>query len=68
MAWAREFFFLMALGDDDLPGRFDKPIWAAVLVVLAPGRAVPVPLLSPGPLARARPKPRAAADPASELA
>ena len=35
-AWAREFHFLMGLADDDLPGRFDKPIWAFVLIGLAP--------------------------------
>ena len=35
-AWVREFLFLMNLRDDDLPGRFDKPIWAGVLIVLAP--------------------------------
>src|SRR5258707_10348541 len=35
-AWVREFQFLMALRDDDLPGRFDKPIWAFVLIALAP--------------------------------
>lgn len=34
--WAREFGFLMNLRDDNLPGRFDKPIWAALLVVLPP--------------------------------
>jgi len=34
--WRREFVFLMSLRDDDFPGRFDKPIWAAVLVALAP--------------------------------
>jgi hypothetical protein len=34
--WVREFLFLMALRDEDLPGRFDKPIWAAVLIVLPP--------------------------------
>ena len=60
-AWVREFQFLMALGDDDLPGRFDKPIWAFVLIGLAAVRPLPVPLLSPGPLARARgPSPRPA--------
>jgi hypothetical protein len=35
-AWLREFQFLMTLKDDDLPGRFDKPIWAFVLIGLAP--------------------------------
>lgn len=34
--WVREFLFLMALRDEDLPGRFDKPIWAAVLILLPP--------------------------------
>ena len=36
VAWVREFLYLMALRDEDLPGRFDKPIWAAVLIFLAP--------------------------------
>jgi len=35
-AWRREFLFLMSLRDDAFPGRFDKPIWAATLVLLAP--------------------------------
>jgi hypothetical protein len=34
--WCREFLFLMGLRDDDLPGRFDKPIWAALLIALPP--------------------------------
>ena len=34
--WVREFLFLMALRDEDLPGRFDKPIWAMLLIVLPP--------------------------------
>jgi hypothetical protein len=36
VSWVREFRFLMALRDDDLPGRFDKPIWAALLIALPP--------------------------------
>ena len=36
MAWSREALFLMALRDDDLPGRFDKPIWAFFLVATPP--------------------------------
>ena len=36
VAWVREFLFLMSLRDEDLPGRFDKPIWAFLLIVLAP--------------------------------
>jgi hypothetical protein len=35
-AWVHEFRFLMALGDDDFPGRFDKPIWAALMVLAPP--------------------------------
>ena len=35
-AWTREFSFLMSLRDEDLPGRFDKPIWVAILFFLAP--------------------------------
>jgi hypothetical protein len=34
--WAREFYFLMDLRDDDLPGRFDKPVWALTLIAFAP--------------------------------
>jgi len=34
--WQREFQFLMSLRDDDFPGRFDKPIWAVLLITLAP--------------------------------
>ena len=34
--WRKEFVFLMGLKDEDLPGRHDKLIWAAVLLVLAP--------------------------------
>jgi hypothetical protein len=36
VAWLREFSFLMRLGDDAFPGRFDKPIWAALLILLPP--------------------------------
>ena len=25
--WCREFIFMMALGDSDYTGRFDKPLW-----------------------------------------
>lgn len=34
--WAIEFSFLMGLRDVDFPGRYDKPIWAAMLVFLGP--------------------------------
>jgi hypothetical protein len=34
--WFREFLFLMALGDSDLPGSHDKLIWAAAMFVLPP--------------------------------
>jgi hypothetical protein len=34
--WRDEFVFLMGLRDDDLPGRHDKLMWAALLLVLAP--------------------------------
>ena len=36
LAWFREFAFLMRLADDDLPGRYDKPIWAFLLIALPP--------------------------------
>jgi len=35
-AWRREVLFLMSLRDHDFPGRFDKPIWATLLIGLAP--------------------------------
>jgi hypothetical protein len=64
-AWVREFQFLMALGDDDLPGRFDKPIWALVLIGLAP---IGLFLFRSYRLAHwPEPKPKPAASPASEL-
>ncbi len=34
--WVRELLVLMALRDDELPGRFDKPIWALLLIALPP--------------------------------
>jgi hypothetical protein len=34
--WRDEFVFLMGLGDGDLPGRHDRLIWAAMLLLLAP--------------------------------
>jgi hypothetical protein len=34
--WVREFYFLMDLRDDDLPGRFDKPVWAFLMIAFAP--------------------------------
>jgi hypothetical protein len=34
--WVHEFWSLMALRDDDFPGRFDKLVWAALLVLVAP--------------------------------
>jgi hypothetical protein len=35
-AWSRQFRYLMALGEDAFPGRFDKPIWALLMIVLPP--------------------------------
>lgn len=35
-AWRNEFLFLMALRDEDLPGRYDKLIWTLVLVMIPP--------------------------------
>jgi hypothetical protein len=34
--WQKELVFLMGLRDGDLPGRYDKLIWAAVLMAFAP--------------------------------
>ena len=35
-AWRYEFIGLMNRPDDSFPGRFDKPIWAALMVFLPP--------------------------------
>ncbi|MGE3821003.1 MAG: hypothetical protein AB7I30_16445 [Isosphaeraceae bacterium] len=35
-AWGREFLFLMTVDDAEFPGRFDKAIWALVMIVLPP--------------------------------
>jgi len=35
-AWAREFLALMRLGDHDFPGRHDKLVWAALLILAPP--------------------------------
>jgi len=36
LAWLHEFTFLMRLNDEVFPGRFDKLIWALLLIVLPP--------------------------------
>jgi len=35
-AWGRDFVFVMVRRDDEFPGRFDKVIWAALLIALPP--------------------------------
>ena len=35
-AWIREFSFLMALRDEDFPGRSDKLVWVILLTVMVP--------------------------------
>ncbi len=35
-AWRREFGLLMDLDDGAFPGRFDKVIWAALMMLLPP--------------------------------
>jgi drug/metabolite transporter (DMT)-like permease len=34
--WQREFVFLMGLRDDDFPGRRDKLVWVAIVLLMAP--------------------------------
>jgi len=34
--WRREFVFLMGRRDEEFPGQFDKLIWAAFLIMMAP--------------------------------
>jgi hypothetical protein len=68
ITWVREFLFLMSLRDEDLPGRFDKPIWAFVLIGLAP---LGLFLFRSHRLAHwpePEPKPRVASNAARELA
>jgi len=36
LAWLRQFAFLMQLDDNAFPGRFDKPIWAFLMIVVPP--------------------------------
>lgn len=36
LTWLDEFVWLMSQPDEVFPGRFDKPIWALVLVALPP--------------------------------
>ncbi len=36
LAWVHEFVFLMRLGDEAFPGRQDKLVWAALMIVLPP--------------------------------
>ncbi len=60
--WFRELLFLMALRDDELPGRFDKPIWAFLLIALPPVgliafRCHRAAHLRPEPSPLAKPKP-----------
>jgi len=39
--WIYEFVLLMLMSDDRFPGRFDKPIWAAILLIgFVPGAVV----------------------------
>src|SRR3954454_18763394 len=35
-AWRHEFVFLMSLRDDELPGRNDKLVWTALMILLPP--------------------------------
>ena len=57
--WCNEFVFLMGLRDDDFPGRNDKLIWAVVLAGLRADQRLVLPVVSPGPLARAQVRARA---------
>jgi len=38
--WVREFAGMMAISDDAFPGRLDKPIWAAAMLLLPPVGAI----------------------------
>jgi len=31
--WARQVLSLMSMKDEDFPGRYDKPIWAALMIL-----------------------------------
>ena len=68
VAWVREFLFLMSLRDEDLPGRFDKPIWAFLLVFLAPAGLILFRTHRMAHWPEPEPKPRVVSDAARELA
>jgi hypothetical protein len=36
ITWVRDFAYLMTQPDSAFPGRYDKPIWAFLLIVLPP--------------------------------
>lgn len=36
LVWARELGVLMQAGDDAFPGRFDKPLWVLLFLVVPP--------------------------------
>lgn len=36
LAWLHEFILLMRLPDEAFPGRFDKLVWASLLILLPP--------------------------------
>ena len=40
LVWARELGALMQAGDDAFPGRFDKPLWVLLFLVVPPGGVV----------------------------
>ena len=33
--WCKEFIFMMALGDSDYPGRYDKTLWFITFFILS---------------------------------
>ena len=40
LGWLHEFLFLMGLGDESFPARFDKLIWVALFLFLPPVGAI----------------------------
>ena len=33
--WCKEFIFMMALGDSDYPGRYDKTLWFITFIIFS---------------------------------
>lgn len=55
--WVHQFLYLMGLRDEDLPGRFDKPVWAFLMIVAPPVGLLMFMAFQRGRAATAKPEP-----------